>query len=846
MKDNINKKSYWIWRNRKRDFIFRLKKINYKINQYRKDFRTNTRTNFRLVKNIILDVIKAAVFIGILLIFERLMKKFALSILSDMQLQYIASVLEFETSTFVLLLSTFASITGVFLGLYFSSVGNIIGATYAGLPKKLSMIFENEKIGNRYIRSLMRFIISCLFLLVLSGMGIKTSYITSSIITLYGCVSIMNFFNLGKLIYRYSDIVELSTNIIEEINKNLELVTITGVAWDDRSFQHHYHKNCSNQLDLLSTLVNYICTEDSRNSEPLVKIFNNTLYLLLNYQVSYKGKIPCTSMWFENKAVYNSWFNENVSSLQTSINTSTFIRSKMVPNMMWFEERIFSMITELITELIRRKDYKNIYLVLNVLAVNIESLLKNFEVKSVVYELNQLTSIVNKALLDSDMESESISEITNERVACTELISGLYVGIIVGIRKGLGSFGLKGIENFMNSKAWSEESAIHDSNLPHVLIKRLEDFKNKLTFEYKVEGKVVTSEWYMKQLLSLEYARELKLISYEVIMLFKNQLVEPCIQYYESEKFYSSYVIVSQSLTCYDRIQGLIDDIESIYFELKDLRVEADIPWVDIKFDELRSSLQEEYKKIIGIMGKCTLLFAVEDRSENVPDFFGHGYNYLYVAAFDALFSNDIEFFKELYKTIIKLTLIAEYKVRGDLDSVTNEQYKLTMSLNTVVDFIEFSGHGLFMAELTGDSDLRGFIISESDNVFESIKTKGEMSIYERYVVIYGLESNTVGIHIRSTMRTSWRQRMEHFIKNSDLIKEEYSGSFNHRKKVIHDSPLIRSFSYDRHMSIKFGEIYTCLYLNNKVEEEKKYKTRWGWEKKYLNHLAKEEEDVNV
>lgn len=842
MREKINKKSYWRWRNKKRNLEFRSRKLKFTADRYSNELKYSTKTNMYLLRNIFIDVLKAIAFVTVLLLGENIIKDRFITSFDKDQLKFITQIFNFEKSTFAILVSTLASITGVFLGLYFSSIGNIVGSIYAKLPKELSLVFENEKIGNKYIRSLMRFIIVCLILLAIISIGFKPSYITSLIITLYGCISIMNFFNLGKLIYKYSDVVEVSNSIIEKATRNIELATVDGVAWDDESFQHHYYKNCSEQLNLLEMLARTIIESDdnSGRNNTLVKIFIKTFLLLYNYQNRFKCKIPSESMWFTKKSQHKSWFAENFTALETAINTAGFIYPKYIVNEMWFEERIFKIISNIINELLVRKDFNRLNSVLSIITEHSEVLVSNVEVKSITSKLNTITSKIHEFLLDDSEDISNKMDNINKKIGCLELITSMYIGIVIGIIKKVDKFGVEEIGNFIKNQVWLNEATVYNLDMPHTLVRRVEDLRNKLIFEYELEGTVISSNWYIKQLLSLEYAREIEIISHQLVELFNNQFVKYCLKYHESKKYTASYIHVYQGVTCYDRVLRLLYQLEEKYKELEELRVDKDIPWVDIDFSNLREVLKQNNKKLIKSMGKSILFFAFKQRSEEFPDFFGHGYNYLYEACFEALFDKDIEYFKELYILVIKLTLVADYKIRMDLKNVANDNYTNLMVFNSAYDFMTLSGHAIFLSELISEPTLKEFVITESDRIFNPIEPVNGLSIFERFILIIELENNNIGIHSRNIMRTSWSQRMASFIERSGLIKEQDTGSFYHEKKIVHDSPLIRAFSYNIHISVKFEELYVCLYLNKKVDDDKKYRTRWGWEERYLANINSE------
>ncbi|MBF8984504.1 hypothetical protein IZY60_13240 [Lutibacter sp. B2] len=834
--EDINSKIFWKMRNQVNQIKFNFKKFSFNKKKFSKEFKMSFFTNIYLMRNIAVDVIVALLYVILILSFENIVMNYFIGLLDLGVYRFLAEILSVDSSAFVLLLGTLASITGVFLSLYFSSIGNIIGGSYSQLPKELSLIFENEKIGNKYIRSLMRFILVCLLLLALSSMGIDLNYVVIATIMGYGSLSIMNFINLGKYIFRYSDITEISNNIYRQINESAELASIKGFGWDDANFQNHYYGICKKQIYFMSMLVKIVVNKEKKQDNSLLKLFRKCAFLLFFYQQNYKSRIPSNSRWFPNEPKYNSWFAADSTTLDIALSTGTFIQPSMLPDYIWFEVSVFEILSSIIEHVLENSDFEKLNSMVIILQRDIDKLIVNLEIKETIEIISDLTGQIYSVIDSCEVSTQKVLSRKDDRLITLDQICALYTGIIIGINKRIDIYSSESLESLIERVEWTNKESIYQMNLPFSIMSKIEKIQAQLNFEKDIESVIFESNWYLKQIIGLEYVRELEMIASEAIALFNNQFCKYAVSYHNENKYMFSYIFIYSGITCYMRTKTLLRNLERIYKGLEKNKIEPNIPWVEIDFSKLNSELTFSYNELIKVMAKTVPILALEPKNDKFPDLFGHGYNYLLESCFNAILDNDKELFYVLYSELTKVTLIAGTKISQDLETY-DERFRLVTTINSAVDFVAISGHAIFYSELTGDFDLRDFVFSESDRILSSVNDVNDMSVYERILKMCEFEDSIFEIHQRQMIRISWTQRMDAYIRESGLITKRYEPARFYETIIDHSSPLVRSFTYELGSDVPFHELYICLYLNAKVSEGKQFKTKWGWKERYLREV---------
>ena len=191
-----------------------------------------------------------------------------LGYLTTLHNQLIISVNSLET-----LLSIIASISGIFLGLYFTAISVVASSIFARVPSDLRELLLKEKVGYQYIKILVILTSTSILLLGYIVFGGFPGVFISLFIILLGCFGIFCFVELGIRVFSFFDPTRLSDTIFYDLNSNIRLSTINGFRWADPNFQSHYQKIAARDISTLSTLIKLCASEPQLQKQPLSIIY---------------------------------------------------------------------------------------------------------------------------------------------------------------------------------------------------------------------------------------------------------------------------------------------------------------------------------------------------------------------------------------------------------------------------------------------------------------------------------------------------------------------------------------------------------------------------------------------
>jgi len=97
-----------------------------------------------------------------------------------------------------LLISTVVTVTGVFLGLYFTALSAVAGNLFMRAPEDLQRLFLRDRKGYQYIRTLALTAIVGIYYLLLMSFGYKVGFLGPIVIALLALYAVVRFIALGS------------------------------------------------------------------------------------------------------------------------------------------------------------------------------------------------------------------------------------------------------------------------------------------------------------------------------------------------------------------------------------------------------------------------------------------------------------------------------------------------------------------------------------------------------------------------------------------------------------------------------------------------------------------------
>jgi hypothetical protein len=244
----MSKEAFWKVRAKLSRGLFYIRKAFYSASSFMNKQRTNISIQLTLVFQTIKKLILAAFLLFIACVLDHLIFDIfgLINPLSTLNQQILSDVL-----------IAALSISGIFLGLYFSNMTSVYSSRYANAPARVRQLFENEVVTSNSINDIILFIVISIVALLISMFGLVLKPITICFLFFLSIKNIVSFALIGKRSFQFSDVFEITTPIFKNIRESYKSATYKGLFYKDINFQAHYQKNTRSNLEVLSVIATY-------------------------------------------------------------------------------------------------------------------------------------------------------------------------------------------------------------------------------------------------------------------------------------------------------------------------------------------------------------------------------------------------------------------------------------------------------------------------------------------------------------------------------------------------------------------------------------------------------------
>lgn len=235
---------------------------------------------------------------------------------------------------------------------------------------------------------------------------------------------------------------------------------------------------------------------------------------------------------------------------------------------------------------------------------------------------------------------------------------------------------------------------------------------------------------------------------------------------------------------------------------------------------------------------KCSGAFALAhwSKREDYPDLLGFCYNHICEALISSIERNDFETFEGSYVGFLSVMLLYQEYVRTDVIKIKEphrQQAVFHVATAPIIEYAMISGFAILWGEFSNSPRWRALVDSELQRFIK--EDSGHISILKRLTELASARKHHMfGIGNRDVLQTSWQQRIERLIRNSDLCKYEYK---HFGQKVLKtDSKLLKAFCGSSFSDLGFTAdvegVYFICCVNQYLPEESKYAGDFNWEER--------------
>lgn len=802
---------YWKIRSICINLIFFLKKHLYKASIY----TSTEKTVLKNQKSVLLDVPKKIIWNFIL---------FTVALCLD-RLFIRSFKYEFDIDQTLIsdILIALVSVAGVFLGLYCSYIATIFSSKYVNAPQQISNLFRDDLINSKSIKSIANYMIFSIIVIISNLLYDNIGVITIAIDFILAIYMIVSYVYIGKRILTMSNTYSVSESIYHSFFREFKKLSQYSAFRKDANFQNHIKKVAYNNIETLKIINTYNLETEENKTQSLFNFMYNNLILLEAY-IHIKKRIPYNSFWFKTTE-YRKWYKASDDELITALNTGTFLKNEDATDNYWFEKEIIK-INELgLDELIKSNEFDLIRKYIGCLEIIVSD---SIEINSSTYWINYCETIQKKIV--NVIETSNTS--TENELSLIESLSMVYLQFAIDLNKYINDFNLNEILQYsIENVKFEKYKYFQFFNNPV-----LEKIYKSIKVEKKIEKRRITPDWYIQQYVSKQiYDEFVELCS--SLDRINNNIVNLANEFTSKQKYSAATFVYSKYIEWYHKIYNITPNLNTILKESKKYHKETtNYIWEDYNFDTLIDDIKSSYYETLSKWGDCASFFTLSewDNYDDFPDMLGACYNNICNFLVQSLVSDDFSAFEKTYPSLWKTAILYQELIRKELIKI-KEPYKqsaviMTLS-NPILDFGNISGYAYLWGEIIGDEKWKDLIADYFEQMIDNFKEDKEQKCIKISEFLTMPSKLGPLIYNRSMLWSSWKTMIERAFVSSGKIEWEHKGF---HEVVKTDSQWLKNLIGTRSdldlISSDAYEIFGVFVLNKYLSEDKKYKTRWGWE----------------
>lgn len=696
---------------------------------------------------------------------------------------------EIDNGLYGTLLGAIASIGGVFIGLYFAALTSVAAASYARYPSAVRNLLSAERVGGVYIRALAY--ITCLSLLLLSMrvLGYQPVLIVIPTISVLGCIGIVAFVKLGQRVFSFFDPVQVSDFAKLELSESLKIARAGGTRWFDPAFQQYAHRRTEHALDAITTLAEICQDEAHLQDRSLLALSNWISAFLINYQKC-KRQIPSKSHWYEQIGQHRDIYRTDDLALQMAHQTGTMPSGKIISNHWWIEERLFPILLSTLSFFMRRGWHENAIEVASQIERTANALARTGDSRKAVELAAEAAKRFADSIDDVDVPAETSLSI---RLAVVQAITRIPISVLLSARLYALELERLDFDQVLGSANWRSQRSPYSLGLPRFALPMAEDLQRQVSFEFYVEGFMVSPLWYLREQLanaiSPSYVDCVVAVCRDIAGSMFEALGEKLA---DKERLWERAILLSSQLEYENKVVVHFETFSRIWDKLTvDRRIQG-LEWPKFDKETIEASFNARHVALIREFPNMAIELHQQKRAETIPDFAGQFLHESGEAILESLVDGNAQLFKALFKSYFYGCFLTFDKLRPN-GTIPEHRLRgaVSQSIAPIADLLDISGYAYLCSELTGGKAYWEEVKSVWDQFLVGNDETSSARISQLGAIL-SLATDPMQSPSRGVLRTRWQMTINQLIADTLGITDRYEFRYRRNRQINHPSPLVR------------------------------------------------------
>lgn len=674
--------------------------------------------------------------------------------------QLFSSELKMNEEMYANLLGGVASVSGVFLGLYFTAISIGVGQQLGVLSPRVRHLIVTERKGSLYIK-LLTTLTSLSFLLWANAATLgNTSYPAVLFIVVFSLFVVSAFYPLGLQSFFMADPNSIAIPVFQSIYGTLRRMHTRSLHSTHPSFDKYYRTKTISDLHLLQEIGNLALSTQRRDHAQLSVLLGN-LYNQVLYYVDFKHSVESSSQWYSRTRLHDDLLMMDDVKGRMLEQFGHIPDPKEEPDPNWLEDAALTFTESILKDLHSRKDIDGFIELLPTIRAFVGHLANRWEVDLALATYRLLKKYAEPVYNDSSLQFTT-------RLHLAEGTAILQIDIIQQCLQRVVSPKISEEVELLTDSVFRKRPSRLGLVLPAVK-SQIENLRTRLSIEKQIEGSLFTPRWYVSQLIAKSYAEQ-------VNILFDKLAAIPEVPKFDKEKA-STYedaailiFITQYALQAATRLSGHEHYYSSFTAGLKAFEKIPDLPIGPFKDGANTANFNKTSGKAFDLLGDLLLPVFKEKRDKNLPDFFGLAYYQLANELFRLLKDNEHARFSALYPKVLAAAFFARERIMeeyGHLEDMT----KVRFALEPIYDLMTIGSYAAFFSEIHSNRAFYDTTISAWSKVLKLLNVKADKC--EWLLAIYGIMRGDFRIISRASIRFYWEQQFREILEEQHFISRD-------------------------------------------------------------------------
>ena len=763
-------KLFWLFRDTCNRLIFYCYRLIFRIRYSVQERQTSTRSLLGLLVNTRSELVLAFLLAAVLQVsnpyFAKWISEYGFAVSAD--------------SEYGTLLAAVVGIGGIFIGLYYAAISSVGSTIYADVPNDIRELFAQERVGTSYMKFLAVVTYLGICLLALNSVGFEPVFAAVPLVVLSAGLAIIGFVLLGTRAFYLFDPTVLSAHLVETLQRCTRQMQAGGFRWTDIRFQEHAFRVASSSITTLKVITDLSADKPQLNGRPFSGMCKDLIAFLIRYE-TIRNKIPSDSHWFHQTFVHKEWYRTDETETSTAHETASMLRPQSISNTRWLENKLFQLIKRCIEVNVRKERYDIVIELLQHIDIYVQHLAADHQTEFAFELIGETNSLCYNLLFARDRHSSNNKD-SLEVMAICGVLGGLSVSFMTTYVLHVESFRLEELSRKIRRIRWKNPSSLYKVGFPFHFVSQLEWLRKKLHLELKVERRLVTPHWYIKEMTAIKEMDNLhtSITSFfEKPTQFYREHIDTAIS---SDLIWSAAVLILKEFEYWKKLKYHLESLNTVWAEFESFRRLEDPPSPKINDELLSETLNRVEKELLLVMSNHNILLSQKSRPEDFPDFAGQFLHTVGEGLLSASIRNDSELVKEVYSRYFAGNHFQYEQLKPDLSNIDwRTEYRVTVAVAPLLDLMEISGYIILFAEYHESHCMKSSVIKTWDKYLEDNTT----------------ESLTFLSTALSITELAWGagQRFSNRIRWKQIVGEYFQNDGRRSKLSSHTSPLIRVLS---------------------------------------------------